>query len=574
MRVALYARVSTERQEQQGTIASQLDALRHFARDHQHDIVDDYVCVDDGYSGTRLDRPGLDRLRDGAEAGAFDAALILCPDRLARKYAYQVVILEELERFGTRVIFLEQPPSDDPHARLLTQIQGAIAEYERMKITERYRRGKLFRARQGEVIFWKVPYGYRRVARRDGVPAHLEVSEAEAQVVRQIFAWHVHDRLSVRQIALRLTESPHLTATGRQRWGPSTVDRVLHNEAYIGRMYFNRHEAVDGDPKTRSGRRRAKSRTRCRPMSEWIPLTVPPILGEDLFQRSQAIHLDNSRFSPRHLKSGHYLLRGVVRCRVCDLSMSCHRMRGRDGTWHHYYYCTGHDVLRARAAIGRCPQRNLRADELDDLVWTEVRRHLESPALILRAHSQLQTEPIARSNDRVAQDIRDLQKKLAEFDREEHRLLDAYQAGLIPLDQLKRRQELLRQRRAHVASSLDAWRHEQAVAVEQVQLRMSLEGFVRSINGPLAKLSVEHRQQVVRTVVDRVMVEDGRVDIHFAIPVPDPPETPTTPADKPVSPFFRLRSHDNNDLRVMREPVDEGDGARGIGEDGVPLLEG
>jgi site-specific DNA recombinase len=100
MRVALYARVSTERQEQQGTIASQLDAIRGFARDHQHDVVDDYVCVDDGYSGTRLDRPGLDRLRDGAEAGAFEAALILCPDRLARKYAYQVVILEELERYG------------------------------------------------------------------------------------------------------------------------------------------------------------------------------------------------------------------------------------------------------------------------------------------------------------------------------------------------------------------------------------------------------------------------------------------------------------------------------------------
>src|SRR2546425_8404 len=158
MRVALYARVSTERQEQQGTIASQLDAVRSFARDHQHDIVDDYVCVDDGYSGTRLDRPGLDRLRDGAEAGAFEATLILCPDRLARKYAYQVVILEELERYGVRVIFLEQPPSDDPHARLLTQIQGAIAEYERMKITERYRRGEIFLARQSEIIFLEVAY--------------------------------------------------------------------------------------------------------------------------------------------------------------------------------------------------------------------------------------------------------------------------------------------------------------------------------------------------------------------------------------------------------------------------------
>ena len=106
-----------------------------------------YVCVDDGYSGARLDRPGLDRLHDGAEAGAFEAALVLCPDRLARKYAYQILILEELEPLDVRVIFLDQPLSDEPQARLLTQIQGAVAEYERIKIAERYRRGKLFFAR-------------------------------------------------------------------------------------------------------------------------------------------------------------------------------------------------------------------------------------------------------------------------------------------------------------------------------------------------------------------------------------------------------------------------------------------
>ena len=551
MRVALYARVSTERQEQQGTMASQLDALRRFAHEHEHEVVEAYVCVDDGYSGTRLDRPGLDRLRDGAEASAFEAALILCPDRLARKYAYQVVILEELERFGVRVIFLEQPPSDDPHARLLTQIQGAIAEYERMKIAERYRRGKLFRVRQGEVIFWKVPYGYRRIPRRDGVPAHVEVAEAEAHVVRQMFAWHVFEHLSIRQIALRLTESPHVTATGGKRWGTSTVGRMLHNEAYLGRMYFNRHESIDGDPKTRAGRRRAKSRTRRRPIADWIPVSVPPIIDPDLFQRSQAIHTDNSRFSPRHLKSRHYLLRGIVRCRVCDLSMSCHRMRGRDGTCHHYYYCPGHDVLRARGALGRCPQRNLRSEELDGLVWAEVRGHLENPALILEAYTRLETETIPRSDDIVIRDVRDLRKKLAEYDREEHRLLDAYQAGLIALDQLGRRQALLTQRRAHVASALDALQNERAVGLQQAQLQMTLDAFIRTINEPLAMLSFEHRQELVRTVVERVMIEDGRVDIHFAIPIPIPPATPPALGDGPVSRHFRLRSHDRSQRREL-----------------------
>src|SRR2546428_13573988 len=101
-----------------------------------------------------------------------------------------MLILEELERFGVRAVFLEQPPSEDPHARLLVQIQGAIAEYERMKIAERYRRGKLFRARQGEEVFWKAPYGYRRIPRRDGVPAHVERFQSAAQVERETFPWH------------------------------------------------------------------------------------------------------------------------------------------------------------------------------------------------------------------------------------------------------------------------------------------------------------------------------------------------------------------------------------------------
>ena len=171
--------------------------------------------------------------------------------------------------------------------------------------------------------------------------------------------------------------------------------------------------------------------------------------------RSQTIHHDNSRFSPRHLKSGHYLLRRVVRCRVCDLAMSCHRMRGRNGTFHHYYYCAGHDVLCARRAVGRCPQRNLRSDELDELVWGEVRRHLEHPALIREGYTRLQAQVASPQDDGLADDLRALQKQLTELDREEHRLLDAYQAGLVDLDQLRPRQERLRQRRAHVTGSIE-----------------------------------------------------------------------------------------------------------------------
>ena len=212
-------------------------------------------------------------------------------------------------------------------------------------------------------------------------------------------------------------------------------------------------------------------------------------------------------------------------------------MRGRNGTFHHYYYCAGHDVLQARRAIGRCPQRNLRADELDELVWGQVRRHLEHPALIGEEYARLQLQTVSPEGDRVTDDVRGLEKQLAELDREEHRLLDAYRAGLVGLDQLRKRQGRLQQRRVHVNGSLDVLHTERTTAQQQAQLQADLEAFVDRIRGPLA---FDARQQLVRTVLERVMVEDGRVDLHFAIPLPDPPQATNNAS---VSGRFQLRSN-------------------------------
>ena len=195
MRVALYARVSTQSQQAGGTIGSQLAVLRERVPVEGDEPVAEFR--DDGHSGARLDRPGLDALRDAAQAGLIERVWCLSPDRLARvpaqQLAYQVIMLDELARHGVSVRFTDTPPlDDDPQARLLTQVQGVIAEYERAKIAERYRRGKLFRSRAGEVLAWRTPYGYRRHPRDAHSPARLVVFEPEAAIVRLIFDDYVH----------------------------------------------------------------------------------------------------------------------------------------------------------------------------------------------------------------------------------------------------------------------------------------------------------------------------------------------------------------------------------------------
>ena len=181
----------------------------------------------------------------------------LSPDRLARAYVYQVLVLDELERLGVRVVFANAPAiGDDPQLRLLTQVQGAFAEWERAVIAERNRRGRLFRSCAGEVVSWKAPYGYRRAPRDASGPARLEVFEPEAEVVRRIYDDYVNGGCSVRQVMRALNAEQVPTPTGKAEWWHSTVCRVLSNEAYIGRVYFNQTQSVPARPG--SGRRRPR----------------------------------------------------------------------------------------------------------------------------------------------------------------------------------------------------------------------------------------------------------------------------------------------------------------------------
>src|SRR6266496_5185223 len=154
--VVAYARVSTDRQAEKQTIDQQIDRLHAFARHQGWHLDAEQLYADDGYSGARLDRPALDRLRDAVAGGAIDAVLITSPDRLARRYAYQVWLPEEFERAGVQVIFLERPPTGDPQDVLVIQIRGVVAEYERTVIADRMRRGRLTALRAGKLVPWTV----------------------------------------------------------------------------------------------------------------------------------------------------------------------------------------------------------------------------------------------------------------------------------------------------------------------------------------------------------------------------------------------------------------------------------
>ena len=234
--VAIYARVSSEQQAEAHTVASQVAALRERVAADGLAVSEAMQFLDEGYSGATLVRPALERLRDVVAAGSVDRLYVHSPDRLARKYAYQVLLVDEFRRAGVEVIFLNRALGQSPEDDLLLQVQGMIAEYERAKIIERHRRGKRHAARVGAVnVLSGAPYGYRYVTKyAGGGQARYEIIPDEARVVRQVFDWVGRDRLTIGEVCRRLTQAGEVTRTGKTVWDRSVVWGILKNPAYQG----------------------------------------------------------------------------------------------------------------------------------------------------------------------------------------------------------------------------------------------------------------------------------------------------------------------------------------------------
>jgi len=252
-RVGLYARVSGDQQVKEHTIASQVAALEERIAQDGGPCDPELHFIDDGYRGATLCRPALERLRDVAAVGGLDRLYVHSPDRLARKYAYQVVLVEELRRWGVDVVFLNQRLGTTPEENMLLQMQGMIAEYERAKIVERTRRGKRYAARLGAVsALGAAPYGYRYVAKSEGGgQAGYQVVLEEARVVRQVFAWVGEQRMSIREVSRHLGREGIPSPKGKAFWQSSMISGMLRNPAYQGQAAFG---------KTRNGERQPQLR--------------------------------------------------------------------------------------------------------------------------------------------------------------------------------------------------------------------------------------------------------------------------------------------------------------------------
>jgi site-specific DNA recombinase len=538
LEAAIYARVSSDQQAERHTIDSQLSDLKARASRDGHRVRDDMLFVDNGHSGTSLVRPALERLRDMVALSAVDVVYVHAPDRLARSYAHQVLPLEEFARGDARVVFLNRPIGDSPEDNLLLQRQGMFAEYERAKVLERSRRGKRHRAQAGAVsALSRAPYGYRYVTREaGGGAARYDIDEDAARVVRRIFAWVGHERLTLAAVCRRLHAANVPSPSGKAHWSRAMVHAMLLNPAYAGQAIFGRRRCVPWQaplhpPRGHDGPPRKPFRQIPAPAEQHIGVPVPAIIDEALFA-SAAERLEENRKRNRERLAGvRYLLRGLLVCQKCGYGFTGHHHRGH---WR-YYRCCGTDRSRYHGER-RCDARLVAVEPLDDAVWAEVRRMLEDPARVLEEYQRrlhaAQTSPRRLERDAVGRRLTKARGAIG-------RLIDSYAEGLIEKAEFEPRIAELRRRVAGLAAEAGALQaaEEQARTLQLIIGKLSL--FAEMVRDRLEAADWSTQRDIICTLVKRIEVADDAVRVVFRVdPGPSGP-----PGPRRILPHCPTRRH-------------------------------
>ena len=425
---AIYARVPSEQQREERTIASQTAALIEFAKTRGLEVPTEWVFEDEGFSGPTLERPGLERVRDLDGEGQIQIVLAYSPDQLSRKHAYQILLIEEFAKHGVETLFVNAPQGTSAEDQLLVQFQGMIAEYERAQILERSRRGKRHRALSGEIsVLSGAPYGYRYIRKTDEAPACYQVIDAEARVVQRVYEMYTVAGLSIGEITRRLNAQGVRTRKQSSRWERSVIWAMLRNPAYRGAASFGKTRVAGRVRVTRSLRGRgglvsSDSVGHERPREEWIEIPVPALVSTESFARVQEL-LHENKIRSRRRTITPSIAQGLVSCQKCGYAFS------RSSTYTtarkiHYYKCIGSDSWRKLGGPVCDNGRFVRQDLLDQIVWTEVIRLLEDPTLI---HQELDRRLLAaRSSDPTKKREQSVQRGLIRISNNIERLLTAY----------------------------------------------------------------------------------------------------------------------------------------------------
>jgi site-specific DNA recombinase len=435
--------------------------------------------------------------------------------------------MEEFSAGGVQVVFLNHAIGTTPEESLLLQMQGMISEYERAKIAERNRRGKLHGAKRGSVnVLSGAPYGYRYIRRQlDGTPARYVIELPQAATVRAIFQWVGMDRLSIGEVVRRLTESGTVTASGKPYWDRSVVWGILRNPAYMGRAAFGKTQSRD-HPQVRVRAQRHSADVPKKPHSttrtdpqDWIEIPVPAIVSEALFQSAQEQLAENRKLARQRRESAPLrLLQGLTVCGQCRYAYYAKKVSKAAAKGHQrdyaYYRCVGTDAYRF-GGQRICDNLQVRTDRLDELVWQQVVELLRHPERLKNEYER--RLDMMERNEKSGFDTSNLEKQRLQLEKGKSRLIDSYADGIIDKTDFEPKMQQLKNRLEQIDQQILESRQQGAVQSELFLVINRLEEFAGTVTEKLDTIELETKRRIVLGLVKRVEIHKDEIVVVFRI---------------------------------------------------------
>jgi len=518
LKAIVYTRVSTDEQARSGySIAEQGEALRIWCTENGHEVLE--VVRDEGHSGAYLERPGLDRVRDLVEAGGVSLVIAQDADRLTREPGHRALLDEEFERFGTRLIALDDWGDDSHEGQLLKFLKGWVSKGERLKIAERTRRGRRQKAKQGLLVAPStVPYGFQLNGARD---AYL-VEEVQMATVRRVFQM-VANGAGLYQVKRTLEAEAVPSPSGGRHWSRSTLRTFVRKDAYFPHTFDETSalvapEVAAGlDPERSYGvawasrhgwrvlgrKRRADGTYRDvrehteKPREEWIALPVPDAgVPREVAERARR-NMELRLPAPKAGKRLWELSGGFAACAECGRGLSGHTVapKGRKRGSYHYYLCTRKVEEKGRSG---CPNRNHRAEDLEERVRNFALRLIENPdTLREEIEQQVRTEQEGKPWLRDAREAASTRERLAKLEIVADNYRDQQAEGLITMAKLHEKLDGVRVEREDLEARLAMLAEGESRVRELEELPQLVEEYLRDLPYLVDKMPVIREYETV-----------------------------------------------------------------------------
>jgi len=512
--VAIYGRVSTSNQENEGTIESQLLAVREFAKRNGYVVVREYL--DEGWSGDTLIRPALDQLRMEAKQKIWEGVLIYDPDRLARRYSYQELVMDELREARIEVIFVTTPAPKNPEEKVMYGMRGIFSEWERMKITERFRLGKVRKVKEGHILVSEPLYGYKYIPKNGEKQGYYEINSEEAKIVKMMFDWVGNEGLTLRAVVRRLQElgiKPRKSKRGV--WNTSTLTTLFRNRAYIGEARWGSSYAVvpENPINKEKYRKMKKSSRRNKPEEEWIAskIPVPVIINRELFYKARKRLETNFELSRRNTKN-EYLLGGKIYC-------ICGQRRTGEGALHgkHLYYrCIDRTLRHPLPKV--CNEHGVNAKLADKLVWNEI-------AKLITSKKRLKVQAIRwlRKRQNKAKlnqgDLGAMLKEIGKLKEQDDRYNRAYGAGVFTMEKLKEYTVPIAEKINSLQLQVAKYKQEQDKVVTMLPDDSEIESFAGEARKDIKTYDFAKKRELIMKSINKIIGVKTELKVAGCIPI-------------------------------------------------------